>query len=85
MWTKSARPSEIASAIEQFFPGLNPQALVAGIERYRKLNIWKTTPVLDPKSFDRFQDILVQGRVLEGAKRVRFQDLVRTEFASKAT
>jgi NitT/TauT family transport system substrate-binding protein len=84
-WTKNAPSSEIASAIEQFFPGLNPKALLAGIERYRKLNIWKSTPVIDPKSLDKFQDILVQGRVLEQAKRVKFQDLVRSEFASKAT
>jgi NitT/TauT family transport system substrate-binding protein len=84
-WTASAQPSEIARAIEQFFPGVNPQALVAGADRYRKLNIWKSLPLIEAKAIDKFQDILVQGNVLEPAKRVKFQDVVRTEFASKAT
>ena len=33
---------------------------------------------------EKFQDILVQGHVLEHGKRVKFADLVLTEFANKA-
>jgi NitT/TauT family transport system substrate-binding protein len=83
-WTEGAQPQEIAKTIEQFFPGINPQALVAGAERYRKWKMWKTTPAIDPKAIERFQDILVQGNVLDPAKRVKFQDLVLSEFAAKA-
>src|SRR5262249_8322347 len=59
-WTEAAQPQEIAKTSEQFFPGISPQALVTGAERYRKLKMWKTTPAIDPKAIDRFQDILVQ-------------------------
>jgi NitT/TauT family transport system substrate-binding protein len=83
-WTASAPPSEIATAIEPFFPGVNAKALIAGLERYRKLNIWKSTPKIDASSLEKFQDILVQGRVLEPAKRVKFADLMRPEFGNKA-
>jgi NitT/TauT family transport system substrate-binding protein len=83
-WTTSAPLSEIEKAVEQFFPGVNPQALIAGIERYRKFNIWKSTPKIDPSSLEKFQDILVQGGVLEPAKRVKFADLMRPEFGNKA-
>ena len=82
-WTASAQPSEIAKAIEQFFPGVNPQALTGAAERYRKLKIWKTSPVIEPAAMEKFQDILIQGGVLEAAKRVKFQDLVVTEFFNK--
>jgi NitT/TauT family transport system substrate-binding protein len=82
-WTAAAQPAEIAKAIAQFFRGINPQSLVAGVERYRRLNIWKTVPAIDAKPMDKFQEVLVQGRVLEAGKRVKFQDLVRTEFAAK--
>jgi NitT/TauT family transport system substrate-binding protein len=84
-WTASAEPSEIAKAIEQFFPGVNPKALAAAAERYRRMNIWKSSPKIDPKAIEKFQDILVQGNVLEQGKRVKFQDLVVTDFANKAT
>ena len=40
--------------------------------------------MIEEKAIEKFQDILVQGHVLDPAKRVKFQDLVLTEFASKA-
>jgi hypothetical protein len=40
--------------------------------------------VIEPKAIDKFQDVLVHGQVLDPNKRVKFQDLVLTEFASKA-
>jgi NitT/TauT family transport system substrate-binding protein len=83
-WTESAPTAEVAKTLEAFFPGVNPKAMLAAAERYRKLKIWKNTPVIEPKAIDKFQDILVQGNVLEAGKRVKFQDLVLTEFANKA-
>lgn len=83
-WTAAASAAEIAGTIGGFFPGVNPQALTNAAERYQKLKIWKTSPVIAPKAIDKFQDILVHGHVLDDNKRVKFQDLVRTDFASKA-
>ena len=83
-WTAAQSPAEVAKAIGPFFQGVNPQALVAAAERYRKLKMWKTTPKIEPEAIERFQDILVQGGVLEQAKRVKFETLVWTEFANKA-
>jgi NitT/TauT family transport system substrate-binding protein len=83
-WTETAAIPELVSAIEQFFPGITQQALSAATARYQKLKIWKSSPVIDPKAIEKFQDILVNGNVLEKAKRVKFQDVVLTEFASKA-
>jgi len=83
-WTEKAPAAEIAKTLEPFFPGVSPQALVGAAERYQRLKIWKTSPVIEPAAIDKFQDILVQGHVLDAAKRVKFQDLVVTEFASKA-
>jgi NitT/TauT family transport system substrate-binding protein len=83
-WTAEKPAADVAKAIEPFFQGINPKALVAAAERYRKLNIWKSTPKIEPQAIERFQDILVQGNVLETAKRVKFETLVLTEFANKA-
>jgi NitT/TauT family transport system substrate-binding protein len=83
-WTRNASTADIVEAIREFFPGVNPRALAAATDRYRRLKIWKDTPVIAPSAIERFQDILVEGDVLTNAKRVRFADLVLTEFASKA-
>jgi len=83
-WTASAPAEEIAKVLQEFFPGVNPKALVGAAQRYQRLKIWKSTPVIEPAAIEKFQDILVQGHVLEQAKRVKFADLVLTEFAAKA-
>jgi NitT/TauT family transport system substrate-binding protein len=84
-WTASQAPAEIVKAIADFFPGVNPQAMTRAAERYRRLNIWKSTVKIEPKAMERFQDILVRGNVLDNAKRVKFETLVLSEFANKAT
>src|SRR3954453_7635748 len=83
-WTASQPAADVAKAIAPFFQGVDPKALTAAAERYRKLNIWKSTPKIEPKAMEKFQDILVQGNVLDNAKRVKFETLVLTEFANKA-
>jgi NitT/TauT family transport system substrate-binding protein len=83
-WTETAPPAEIVKAIEQFFPGVNPKALTNAVERYQKLKMWKSSPVIEEKPIARFQDILVRGNVLEASKRVKFADLVLSDFANKA-
>ena len=83
-WTATASAADVVDAIEGYFPGVNRQALINATARYQKLRIWKTSPTIEPKAIDRFQDILVHGHVLDEAKRVKFGDLVLTEFAAKA-
>jgi len=83
-WTATASSTDIVQAIAAFFPGVDAPALSAAAERYQKLKIWKTSPVIQPGALEKFQDILVNGHVLDVNKRVKFQDLVRTEFADKA-
>ena len=83
-WTAAASAKEIATTIADFFPGVKPQAMTAAAERYQKLKIWKDSPVIKPQAINRFEEILVHGHVLDENKRVKFTDLVRTEFAAKA-
>jgi NitT/TauT family transport system substrate-binding protein len=83
-WTAQAPIPELVKTLAQFFPGVNPKAMEAAAERYRRLKIWKSSPVIEPAAMERFQDILVQGGVLEQGKRVKFQDLIVTEFFGKA-
>jgi NitT/TauT family transport system substrate-binding protein len=83
-WTAAAPAADIAGVLQQFFPGVNPQALVGAATRYQRLKIWKSTPAIEPAAIEKFQDILVQGHVLDAGKRVKFADVVLTEFAAKA-
>jgi NitT/TauT family transport system substrate-binding protein len=83
-WTAAAPVQEVAALLAPYFPDIAMPALVSAVERYRRLRIWKTTPVIEPAAIDKFEDILVEGHVLEPGKRVKFTDLIRSEFANKA-
>jgi NitT/TauT family transport system substrate-binding protein len=83
-WTATAPAADIAKVLAQYFPGVNEKALIGAAQRYQRLKIWKSTPTIEPAAIEKFEDILVQGHVLDASKRVRFQDLVVTEFAAKA-
>ncbi|HEY1365451.1 MAG TPA: ABC transporter substrate-binding protein [Xanthobacteraceae bacterium] len=83
-WTAEAPIPELVKTLVQFFPGVDPKAMTGAAERYRRLRIWKTSPVIEPAAMEKFQDILVQGHVLDPAKRVKFADLVVTEFFNKS-
>jgi NitT/TauT family transport system substrate-binding protein len=82
-WTAEAPVAELVKALEPYFPGVDPKAMAASAERYRRLKIWKTSPVIEPAAMEKFQDILIAGHVLEPTKRVKFEDLVVTEFFNK--
>lgn len=83
-WTAAASAADIAQAVAPFFPAINPQAMTNAAARYQKLKIWKSSPVIEPAAIGKFEDILIHGHVLDADKRVKFEDLVRTDFASKA-
>lgn len=83
-WTAAAPAPEIVAALEQYFPGVNKQALINATARYQKLKMWKSTPVIETKPIEKFQDVLVHGNVLEASKRVKFEDLVINDYANKA-
>ena len=83
-WTASQPAGDVAKAIEPFFQGVNPKALTAAAERYRKLNIWKTTPKIEPKAMEQVPGHPGAGQRARNAKRVKFETLVLTEFANKA-
>jgi NitT/TauT family transport system substrate-binding protein len=84
LWTAAATAAELAQTVAPWFPDIATPALTAAAQRYHDLKIWKTTPVIEPGAVERFQAILVQGHVLKPAERVKFGDLVVTEFARKA-
>src|SRR5215471_11860333 len=83
-WCATEPVAEITTVLEPYFPGVGATVLAAAVERYRNLKLWKSTPAIDLRAIEKIQDVLIQGNVLEPAKRVKFGDVVLTEFASRA-
>lgn len=80
----SAPPADLAKQMAEYFPAMAQADLVAAIERYRAIGLWKTNPLVQRQAMDTLQDMLVTSGVLDGAKRVKYEQLVVTDFATKA-
>lgn len=81
----AATPADkLAEHIAEFFPGMGKPELVAAIERYKPIGLWKSHPTVERQAMDKLQEMLVASGVLDAAKRVPYDAVVTTEFSSKA-
>jgi NitT/TauT family transport system substrate-binding protein len=78
-WLHSVPASEIASAVAQFFPDINPEILTAAAQRYIELGVWGKDPHLPREGFERLRDSLVSGGLI--SHRPEFEDCVDNTFA----
>ena len=83
-YVASAPAADLAKQIAEFFPGMSQPELVAAVERYRAIGLWKSNPTVERQAIESLQDMLVTSGVLESAKRVKYEQVVVTEFTSKA-
>ena len=78
--THSAK--EIATVIQPQFEETDLDTITTIVERYAAQDTWKSDLVFEEKSFTLLQNILEEAGELE--KRVPYEDLVDTSFATKA-
>jgi NitT/TauT family transport system substrate-binding protein len=83
-YIQTAPTSELVKIAAEQFPGLDVSIIGVAIERYKTYSIWKKSPLVEPRAIERLQDLLVGGNLLDKGKRVKYEDVVTTDFANKA-
>lgn len=78
---QSGNPADLAKQVAEYFPAIPQDQIASAIDRYKKNNLWKTTPLVEESAINKLQDMLVTSGVLEAGKRVKYQDVVVTNFA----
>lgn len=81
-YAKTHTPQEIAVIIQPQFKETDLETITTIVKRYYDQDTWKSDLIFEEKSFDLLQDILESAGELE--KRAPYEDLVNTEFATKA-
>lgn len=81
-YAKTHTPQEIAAIIQPQFKETDLETITTIVKRYYDQDTWKSDLIFEEKSFDLLQDILESAGELE--KRAPYEDLVNTEFATKA-
>ena len=81
-YVQNHSPEEIAKVIAPQFSETDIDTLTTIVKRYYDQDTWKSDLVFEKASFDLLQDILDSAGELE--KRAPYDELVNTEFATKA-
>ena len=81
-YVQTHTPAEIAESISPQFAETDMQTLTTIVERYHAQDTWKADLIFEEEAFDLLQNILDSAGVL--GERVPYQELVNTDFATKA-
>ena len=81
-WLHSVKPEDIASAVAEFFPDIDPDILASATKRYIDLGVWGKDPHLPRAGFERLRDSLFSGGLIN--HRPEFEDCVHNTFADAA-
>ena len=74
-------PEEIAAMIQPQFAEMEASTLTTIVKRYQEQDSWKADLVFEKEAFELLQDILMDAGVMD--RRVPYEDLINTEFATK--
>lgn len=83
-YVQAAPAADLARHVAEYFPGMSQPELAKAIDRYRGYKLWKTSPLVEKAAVEQLQDMLTASGVLESAKRVKYEQIVVTDFASGA-
>lgn len=81
-YVNSHSPEEIAKIIQPQFKETDLETITTIVKRYKDQDTWKKDLNFEKDSFTLLQNILEEAGELE--KRVSYEDLVTTEFSTKA-
>ena len=82
VWVKEHTAKEIAEKIQKFFPDTDLNMLEQSIQRYKDIDAWNQTPVLEKEAFNRLQTVMKEAGEL--SKEAPYEVIVNNEFAKKA-
>jgi NitT/TauT family transport system substrate-binding protein len=83
---QTASEREIAEAVAPFYPGLTIDDNIAVVKRYRTVGvpIWTLTPIVDKAGYNKAQEIMIVGGVLQKGKEVPYEKLIDTSYGEAA-
>ena len=83
-WVKEHDAAETAAAIAPQFPDTSVETLTKVVDRYRAIDAWNDTPVMQKESLERLETVMETAGELKHNEWVVFSKLTDNSFAEKA-
>lgn len=81
-WVAEHTAKEIAEKIVKFFPDTDVETLATSIQKYKDIDAWNETPVLEKEAFEKLQDVIEEAGEL--AQRADYDKVVNNKYAKEA-
>ena len=81
-WFAATPAADIAGKLAAYFPDVPASVFAGAIDRYRKLKLWGSTPVIQREGYDRLHGAMRAAGAL--SKDIAFEDCVDTQLAKRA-
>ena len=82
VWVQEHTAREIAEKIQGFFPDTDLDMLTSSIQRYKDIDAWNKTPVLEEEAFNRLQTVMQTAGEL--SEKAPYEIIVNNEFAKRS-
>ena len=83
-WVQTHDAADTAAAIAPQFPDTSVETLTTVVQRYKDIDAWNTTPVMEQSSLERLETVMETAGELEHDNWVDFTKLVDNTFAENA-
>lgn len=81
-WVQNHSAEEIADSVAPFFTDFTRDELITVVERYKSIDAWAHTPVLEEDSLSLLMDVMEEAKELD--KRAPYDKIVNTTFAKES-
>ena len=83
-WVKTHEAAETAAVIAPQFPDTSVDTLTAVVQRYKDIDAWNDSPVMEKASLERLETVMETAGELQHSEWVDFNTLVDNSFALNA-
>ena len=81
-WLSSHEAPEVGGAVQQFFPGVEPESIVRSVARYQDQGTWPGEPSLNEPEYQGLQDIIMAAGMVK--ERQPYAKVVNPEIVRQA-
>lgn len=82
VWVKEHSATEIAEAIQDFFPDTDVELLANVLQSYIDIDAWNENPILTEESYNLLQTVMEEAGELK--QRAPYEKVINNQFAEKA-
>jgi len=82
-WVKEHTAKEIAEKVVEFFPDTTVESLETAVQKYKDIDAWKESPILEETAFDKLQLVMTEAGELD--VKAPYDKIVNNSFAEKVS